>query len=96
MSERERLRLYPDSPSPTPPELLHACDRIIATFQGLPNPTPERYFILLRLVLGNVIGAQITWDCTERRDMAMTELFERLEKDMLQLSNPNAGAQGHG
>jgi hypothetical protein len=91
----ERNNLYPDAP-PTPPELLHACDQILDVFQRLPNPTPERYFILLRLVLGNVIGGQITWDSTERRGWAMAELFERLEKDMRTLGDPNAGVQGHG
>jgi hypothetical protein len=60
MTERERFNLYPGAP-PTDPELLRACDRIIAKFLGLPNPRPERCFILLRLVLGNVIGAQINW-----------------------------------
>jgi hypothetical protein len=47
------------------------------------------------LVLGNIIGGQINWDCTERRDMAITELFERLEKDMRQLGKPDGGVAGH-
>ncbi|MGP0001469.1 MAG: hypothetical protein ACLPKW_27525, partial [Acetobacteraceae bacterium] len=40
-------------------------------------------------------GGQIVWDCVERRDMAIGELFERLEKDLRLLSDPNAGVQGH-
>jgi hypothetical protein len=56
-------------------------------------PSPERYFILLRLVLGNVIGGQINWDSTERRDMAITELFGKLQRDMLQLGNPDVGVR---
>jgi hypothetical protein len=40
-------------------------------------------------------GGQIVWDHVERRDMAIGELFERLEKDLRLLSDPNAGVQGH-
>ena len=69
---------------------------ILVVFAMPQMPRELREIGRFAIPLGNVIGAQITWDCTERRDMAMTELFERLEKDMLQLSNPNAGAQGHG
>jgi hypothetical protein len=40
-------------------------------------------------------GGQFVWDHVERRDMAIGELFERLEKDLRLLSDPNAGVQGH-
>jgi hypothetical protein len=88
-----RMRLYAGHASS--PEMLRACDLILDTFHRLPEPTPERYFQLLSLLLANIIGGQINWDCVERRDWAITELFQKLERDLLQLTDPNAGVQGH-
>jgi hypothetical protein len=48
------------------------------------------------LVLVNVIGRQIDWDPVELRDMAIGELFRKLERDLLQLGKPDVGVAGHG
>jgi hypothetical protein len=78
-----------------PPELLLACDRIIDVFYRLRDPTPERYFLLLSLVLGKHHRWSDELDCPERRDMAI-QLFGKLARDVLQLSNPDAGVAWHG
>jgi hypothetical protein len=90
----QRIQLYAGHASS--PEMLRACDLILDTFRRLPEPSAEKYFQLLSLILGNVVGGQITWDCTERRDMAIGELFDKLQRDLLQLSSPDVGVAGHG
>jgi hypothetical protein len=87
-------KLYNNVPD-MPPEMMQALFQVMDIFRRLPEPSMEKYMMLLSLVMVNAIGALIEWPSTADRNTVVAKLVRKLWADLRQIDDPNAGVEGH-